>query len=198
MNDDERQARLAAIRERLNAATPGPWEFDSYCRVLAPPAHLDDAEHYGNIVAWVPAWHGDTACKPHDDNAELIANAPADLAWLLAEVERLTRQRDAARAWSARWKAVAKRVWTGVHHPLDMCEFQARKREAAEAERDAATARAERAEAALRSVMAWAEDRGYLDPGGHEDDGPSEDLWAAMFAALRTYSAALAEQGEAG
>lgn len=60
-------------------------------------------------------------------------------------------------------------------------------------ELEAATARAERAEAAMRSVMAWAEDRGYLDPGGHEDDGPSDDLWAAMFAALRTYRAALAE-----
>jgi len=59
---------------------------------------------------------------------------------LTAEVERLTRERDNARAWSARWKAVAKRIWTGVHHPLDMCEFDARRREAAEAERDALAA----------------------------------------------------------
>lgn len=87
MSNDERQARIAAIKARLEAATPGPWEFDSYCRVLAPMEHLDDDEHYGNIVAWVPAWHGDTACKPHDDNADLIANAPADIAYLLSELE---------------------------------------------------------------------------------------------------------------
>ena len=60
---------------------------------------------------------------------------------LNAEVERLTRELDNARAWSARWKAVAKRIWTGVHHPLDKCEFEARRREAADGERDAALAR---------------------------------------------------------
>lgn len=195
MNDaDERQARLAALRSNLAAATPGPWEFDSYCRVLAPMAHLDDAEHYGNIVAWVPAWHGDTACKPHDDNAELIANAPADLAWLLAEVERLTRQRDAARAWSARWKAVAKRVWTGVHHPLDMCEFQARKREAAEAE-------VERLEAALREIISESKWEARLTEWRKlvvTPVGSQPTPHQALREIREIARAALAEQGEAG
>lgn len=67
---------------------------------------------------------------------------------LNAEVERLTRELDNARAWSARWKAVAKRIWTGVHHPLDMCESEARRREAAERERDALAAQV----AALREA----------------------------------------------
>ena len=65
------------------------------------------------------------------DDLEARVNA------LTAENARLTQEVDDARAWSARWKAVAKRIWTGVHHPLDMCESEARRREAAEGERDA-------------------------------------------------------------
>ena len=85
---------------------------------------------------------------------------------LNAEVERLTRELDNARAWSARWKAVAKRIWTGVHHPLDMCESEARRREAAERERDALAAQV----AALREAgeqMAGALDDAewYVDSG---------------------------------
>jgi hypothetical protein len=100
--------RLGEIRARVAAATPGPWEFDSYCRILAPFEYLCDDEHYGNIVASVPAWGGDTARHPHDDNAELIAHSRDDLAYLLAELERLAAERDAARAWSARWKERAQ------------------------------------------------------------------------------------------
>jgi hypothetical protein len=51
--------RLAEIRARLDAATPGEWPFGEMVRHLLPP------------------------------DADLIAHAPADIAWLLAEVERL-------------------------------------------------------------------------------------------------------------
>lgn len=50
--------RLNEIRARLDAATPGPYE-----------------------------WHG---CPPGD--AAFLTNAPADIAWLLAEVERLAKR----------------------------------------------------------------------------------------------------------
>lgn len=61
--------RLQEIRARLDAATPGPWEKTSPNVVVAA----------GDVVAGVPL----------TNNADLIAHAPADLAWLLDEVERL-------------------------------------------------------------------------------------------------------------
>ena len=76
---------LDPIRARLAAATPGPWHA------------------YGNTLA---AEVGRCTCSPHygaherscgledigqvvESDAELIAHAPADLAALVAEVERL-------------------------------------------------------------------------------------------------------------
>lgn len=187
MNDaDERQARLAALRSNLAAATPGPWEFDSYCRVLAPMAHLDDAEHYGNIVAWVPAWHGDTACKPHDDNAELIANAPADLAWLLAEVERL----EAERAFFER----------NAHKATALAVEEYDRANAIEAERAAATARAERAAALCARFEALTTDLAKALPMSIKSELTVEHLRRLQDegVSLMTERAALAEQGEAG
>lgn len=84
MSDDD---RLAQIKSRLAAATPGPWSWlrDEYradgprpvCRISCIEG--DIALTYGNT---------------HD--ADLIANAPGDLAWLIAEVERL---REVASLW---------------------------------------------------------------------------------------------------
>jgi hypothetical protein len=82
--------RLAEIRARLDAATPGPWTTDRspladdgnsawfpecgyFYEVTAPRLQKYVAEAYGH--------------EPAD--AELIAHAPADIAWLLGEVERL-------------------------------------------------------------------------------------------------------------
>lgn len=70
--------RLQDIRARLDAATPGPWErWKDGMRVWSrvPP----DAP-FGVDVADVYASHA---------TADLIAHAPEDIAWLLAEVERL-------------------------------------------------------------------------------------------------------------
>ena len=80
---------------------------------------------------------------------------------LNAEVERLTRELDNARAWSARWKAVAIRLWPGVHHPLDMCESEARRREAAERERDALAAQVARLREAGSVLAEYVEHQPY-------------------------------------
>lgn len=110
------------------------------------------------------------------DDLEARVNA------LTTENARLTQEVDNARAWSARWKAVAKRIWTGVHHPLDMCEFDARRREAAEAERDALAATV----AALREAgEALAE---YVE---------HQPFSLARLAAIEAWRAALAAAPEA-
>ena len=65
MND-----RLQEIRARLDAATPGPWYVRSGWVAL-------NNLNYDVI----PVGHNDA-------DADLIAHAPADIAWLLAEIEK--------------------------------------------------------------------------------------------------------------
>lgn len=78
---DETTARLGEIRERVAAATEGPWE------------------------------HGDRQFTAGDQaDAEFIAHAREDVPWLLAEVERLTAERDRARDLAARLEAQIARV----------------------------------------------------------------------------------------
>jgi ubiquinone biosynthesis protein UbiJ len=69
--------RLAEIRARLDAATPGPWDYDHITRnVEADSRWLPDKRH---VVAPMVG---------HFDGT-LIAHAPADIAWLLDEVDSL-------------------------------------------------------------------------------------------------------------
>ena len=73
---------LQPIKDRLAVATPGPWwaskekSFGTYLAVAVVGCNEVLAEYDGYR-------HSD------DDDADLIAHAPADLAALVAEVERL-------------------------------------------------------------------------------------------------------------
>jgi hypothetical protein len=79
--------RLAEIRARLDAATDGPWTTD-----------VGPLDEHGESV-WFPhdtTVHGVTAyhrqryvadAYGNEHDCELIAHAPADIEWLLAEVE---------------------------------------------------------------------------------------------------------------
>ena len=58
--------RLQEIRARLDAATPGPWEV--VCNTTSDVVGVLDGDY---------------------DDADLIAHAPADIAWLLEEVDNL-------------------------------------------------------------------------------------------------------------
>lgn len=70
--------RLQEIRARLDAATPGPWEvWENGTMVCAPDRDAPGAYH---DIALAFSSLGDQ---------HLIAHAPADIAWLLDEVERL-------------------------------------------------------------------------------------------------------------
>lgn len=81
-NNAEQTEREAQIRERLSKATPGPWEHRLDSNYKKEP-------HAGSI--WQDAG-GYWLAKIEDDgpndlaDAELIANAPADLQFLLSEL----------------------------------------------------------------------------------------------------------------
>lgn len=73
MSTDDRTARLAGVRERLRTATPGPWDWR-----LADTLHDEGPILAGRALL---------ASEVHRHDAALIANAPADLAFLLALVD---------------------------------------------------------------------------------------------------------------
>ena len=86
---------LEPIKERLAAATPGPWRVwhdpdPSKVRSTA----VETAWCYGDI-------EGDTELitdyLPTGADAEMIANAPEDIAALISEVERLREQVEAVK-----------------------------------------------------------------------------------------------------
>ena len=75
-----------AIRARLEAATPGPWAVGRHAETLAGRGcpsychniHTEEGEDVTRPCAWIGG-----------ADATLIAHAPADIAALLDEVERL-------------------------------------------------------------------------------------------------------------
>lgn len=106
MTDRLPDTELDAIRERLSAATPGPWEamcadsghskFELDCSVIT--------ESMGDVICQMDSlWRVTDNEAPeaktdgrHD--AWFIAHAPTDVAALLAEVERLRAEREAEEA----------------------------------------------------------------------------------------------------
>ena len=92
--------QLDAIRARVEAATPGPWEPSSdtltWIHVEAHGLTVAECRTYLNRQ------HTD---KQNDANAAFIASAREDVPALLAEVERLTAERDAiAKTAVQEWK----------------------------------------------------------------------------------------------
>lgn len=72
---------LDAIRQRADAATPGPWGVEQYGTTLAVHAY-----QVSDAVAMI----GDEDHPPAGSDAEFIAHAREDVPALLAEVDRLT------------------------------------------------------------------------------------------------------------
>ena len=75
---------LEPIKARLAAATPGIWYFDVHG---LPPSERGGVRVLDSWLFWEH--------EADDSDTQLIANAPADLAALVAEVERLRRMIDA-------------------------------------------------------------------------------------------------------
>ena len=78
MESGAAMTRIDEIRERLDKARPGPWHL-----------HSQEGGNIHDITGRVDDEHGViiyAECESSD--ADLIANAPADLAWLLDAVAR--------------------------------------------------------------------------------------------------------------
>lgn len=71
---------IEPIKARLAAATPGPWQTITTVETDIGTEHL---------VTEADMDAGCIGTSPQAADAELIANAPTDLAALIAEVERL-------------------------------------------------------------------------------------------------------------
>jgi hypothetical protein len=83
MSDVER--RLADIRTRMEAATPGPW-------MVLRAAEDDSAWEIG------PIWSmRDGALHAHDADVDFMVHAVDDIPWLIDELNRAMRVTDAYR-----------------------------------------------------------------------------------------------------
>lgn len=88
--------RLAEIRARLDAATPGPW-FATPEMLAAGGSHIAGRSPWVSVPTHVIARCSRLASdrkrgpdKAAEANAELIAHAPEDIAYLLAELARVS------------------------------------------------------------------------------------------------------------
>ena len=73
--------QLAEIKERLAAATPGPWCSTAYHEDEHGP-HIENEDEITVAVCSL-------SVPEHRANGSLIAYAPEDIAAMLAEIERL-------------------------------------------------------------------------------------------------------------
>lgn len=77
-------ARIAEIRERMAAATPGPWAL---YRAPEEPSEGWPVAQFRGWTVMSPPMHCDSLGSQHAD-AALIANAPDDLRFLLGELDK--------------------------------------------------------------------------------------------------------------
>lgn len=83
--------RLAEIKARTDAATPGPWFVEHLER--------DGFTYFSTDIAPLESFDGEVHAGVLDeDEAEFIAHAREDVPDLVAEVERLRSERDALQA----------------------------------------------------------------------------------------------------
>lgn len=100
MTEKEIEQRIAEIRERLGNATPGPW---------FAPALADGVRHLDRNCEWYAEGLPEGFNLPGRQNGDggthdglFIANAPADLQFLLAQVEEMGARLEATKQDSAR------------------------------------------------------------------------------------------------
>ena len=89
---------LEPIKERLDEATPGPWEFHVLPQPVGITAATIHSEHGPRETCWTVDLPPEIGGMGTEKDAEFIANAPEDIASLISEVERLRGQIDAVRA----------------------------------------------------------------------------------------------------
>ncbi len=93
--------RLLEIRARLEAATPGPWRAvrigldDDGTAESVREVELEEGEEQSYAVVRSTAPRGQVAITDDEEGkttaptAEFIANAPADVAWLIEQLDNM-------------------------------------------------------------------------------------------------------------
>lgn len=118
--------QLAAIKERADRATEGPWDFrhfdeDDVSHIFSvAPQYMTDGESSLDVA------YSDT----NGDNAAFIAHSRQDIPDLLAEVERLKEENEAQANTLAMWqqtqneyvegRAALYSQWQRVEHEIKM------------------------------------------------------------------------------
>lgn len=154
--------RTCEVTPYTGCGKPMRWVYAYRCRQCGRWLHGPCMDRHFGLAGCPATRGGQTDLTAENERLRwAISGGKGIIDGQAARIRALTSERDEARAWSARWKAVAKRIWNGVHHPLDMCELQARRREAAEAERDALAGQV----AALREALK-ASRRTHMDVDG--------------------------------
>jgi hypothetical protein len=104
VTSSEHTGREAEIRARWNATTPGPWHVtvfdDVHAMNLVAVATVADTDASSEIIAATLVQaprYVDVADGRWDENAEAIANAPSDIAYLLGQNALLEGQLAMAR-----------------------------------------------------------------------------------------------------
>ena len=95
---------LAEIRERWAKGTPGPWEVNDRREIGMFIFKRDKT--VGNFVRVYKDKNIDSIA-----NADKIANAPTDIAFLLAEVERLRERLRPKNSWAEEMEDVIKEFY---------------------------------------------------------------------------------------
>ena len=88
---------LEPIKERLAAATPGPWDFHVLPQSVGITVATIHSEQGPRETCWTADLPPEIGGMGTEKDAEFIAHAPEDIAALVAEVERLRAERDAGR-----------------------------------------------------------------------------------------------------
>lgn len=88
------------IRKSLEEITPGPWEYDDRAYIwekgnLAAGSMVAEIRGWGYLTG-VKQYSEDMALEIQNANGRFIANAPTYIEYLLEQIERLEKERDAA------------------------------------------------------------------------------------------------------
>lgn len=107
------EERFKAIRERLEAATPGPWEVASLADGENRPAVAEviDGDH---TIFPVQRLTAEVLAERIEADEQFIANAPTDIAFLLDALAQVEAERDALREALDDLASLLDRVYRGA------------------------------------------------------------------------------------
>ncbi len=88
--------RIEELRRVAKAATPGPWEWRHKSRTLHTQINRQEPYKYGSVVMWQETTvDGDREIEAKEEDFDYIERMdPSTVLALLAELERLRRERE--------------------------------------------------------------------------------------------------------